>query len=165
MKPAVRRRLLIVGWIALGFVVLVVLLGGGVALGVLAAYGHNLPDISRLSDVEPAGTTRILARDGTLLARLYNKDRVYVPITQIPQVMRQAIVASEDERFYSHSGVDLKGIARAALANWQHKQIEQGASTITQQLARNLFLTSEQTVSRKIQEALLAMQIQRYYTK
>src|SRR4029077_16157383 len=74
-------------------------------------------------------------------------------------------VAGEDERFYSHSGVDLRGIARAALANWQHKQIEQGASTITQQLARNLFLTNEQTVSRKIQEALLAMEIERFYTK
>src|SRR4029077_11837887 len=74
-------------------------------------------------------------------------------------------VAGEDERFYSHSGVDLRGIARAGLANWQHQQIEQGASTITQQLARNLFLTSEQTVSRKIQEALLAIEIERYYTK
>src|SRR4029077_8258579 len=138
---------------------------GTIVVVAIEAYGRNLPDIARLSDVEPAGTTRIIARDGTLLARLYDKNRVYVSITQIPQVMRQAIVASEDERFYSHSGVDIRGIARAALANWQHKQIEQGASTITQQLARNLFLTNEQTVSRKIQEALLAIEIERYYTK
>jgi penicillin-binding protein 1A len=165
MTPKLRRRLMLAAGITLGIILLVVLIGAGVALGVVATYGRNLPDISRLSAVEPAGTTRILARDGTLLARLYDKNRVYVPITQIPQVMRQAIVASEDERFYSHSGVDIRGIARAAVANWQHQQIEQGASTITQQLARNLFLTSEQTVSRKIQEALLAIEIERYYTK
>jgi len=164
MRP-VYRRLRLAGMILLGVILLVALIGGATAIGILSVYGRNLPDISKLSDVEPAGTTRIFARDGTLLARLYDKNRVYVSITQIPQVMRQAIVASEDERFYSHSGVDLRGIARAALANWQHKQIEQGASTITQQLARNLFLTNEQTVSRKIQEALLAIEIERYYTK
>jgi penicillin-binding protein 1A len=164
MKP-VYRRLRLAGAIVLSVLLMIALIGGGVAVGVLSIYGRNLPDISKLSDVEPAGTTRIFARDGTLLARLYDKNRVYVSITQIPQVMRQAIVASEDERFYSHSGVDIRGIARAALANWQHKQIEQGASTITQQLARNLFLTNEQTVSRKIQEALLAIEIERYYTK
>ncbi len=165
MKPLTRRRLRTAGFAVLIVLVAVVLVIGIVGVTVLATYGQNLPDISRLSAVEPASTTRILARDGTLLARLYDKNRVYVSITQIPSVMREAIVASEDERFYSHSGVDFRGIARAALANYQHKQIEQGASTITQQLARNLFLTNEQTVSRKIQEALLALQIERYYTK
>ena len=132
---------------------------------VVATYGRNLPSIDRLSDIEPAATTRILARDGTVLARLYDKDRVYVPITSIPQVMRNAIVATEDERFYEHHGVDIRGIARAALANYHHERITQGASTITQQLARNLFLTNEQTIGRKIEEAMLAMQIERYYTK
>ncbi|HXW77510.1 MAG TPA: PBP1A family penicillin-binding protein, partial [Candidatus Eremiobacteraceae bacterium] len=138
---------------------------GAGALYIVGVYGRDLPDISALSDVEPGGTTRILAADGTLLARLYDRNRVYVPITQIPSVMREAIIASEDERFYSHSGVDLRGIARAAIANLQHKEIEQGASTITQQLARNLFLNSRQSLSRKIQEALLAIEIERYYTK
>jgi penicillin-binding protein 1A len=128
-------------------------------------YGRNLPSIDRLSDIEPAATTRVLASDGTVLARLYDKDRVYVSITQIPPVMREAIVATEDERFYEHHGVDLRGIARAAFADYRHEQIRQGASTITQQLARNLFLTNEQTIRRKISEALLAMQIERYYTK
>ena len=112
--------------IVLGAILVVALIGAATAIGILSVYGRNLPDIAKLSDVEPAGTTRIFARDGTLLARLYDKNRVYVSITQIPQVMRQAIVASEDERFYSHSGVDIRGIARAALANWQHKQIEHG---------------------------------------
>jgi len=164
MKPIYRKLGRIAIWVVT--IVVVIAVGAGFAvLGVIASYGKNLPDISRLSDIEPAGTTRILARDGTLLARLYDKNRVYVPVTQIPRVMREAIVASEDERFYSHSGVDIRGIARAAIANWQHKQIEQGASTITQQLARNMFLTDEQTIGRKIQEALLAIEIERYYTK
>ena len=135
------------------------------AVVILDQYGRNLPNIDRLSDIEPAATTLVLARDGTVLARLYDKDRVYVSITQIPAVMREAIIATEDERFYEHHGVDLRGIARAAIADYRHEQIQQGASTITQQLARNLFLTSEQTISRKISEALLAMQIERYYTK
>ncbi len=132
---------------------------------VLNVYGRDLPSIDRLAEIEPAATTLVLASDGTVLARLYDKDRVYVSITQIPAVMREAIVATEDERFYEHHGVDLRGIARAAFADYRHEQITQGASTITQQLARNLFLTNEQTISRKISEALLAMRIERYYTK
>ena len=142
-----------------------VLAAFGTMLGIVAAYGSNLPNIDRLSDIEPASTTRIFARDGTLLARLYERDRVYVSITKIPEVMRRAIVASEDERFYQHRGVDIRGIVRAALANYRGERITQGASTITQQLARNLFLSDKQTVERKIQEALLAIEIERYYTK
>src|SRR5450755_1564873 len=146
----------------LAFVILCAAIG---TAAIVTTYGRNLPSIDRLSDIEPAATTRILARDGTVLARLFDKDRVYVPITSIPQVMRNAIVATEDERFYQHHGVDIRGIARAALANYHHERITQGASTITQQLARNLFLTNEQTIGRKIEEAMLAMQIERYYTK
>ena len=146
----------------LAFVILCAAIG---TAAVVTTYGRNLPSIDRLSDIEPAATTRILARNGIVLARLYDKDRVYVPITDIPQVMRQAIVATEDERFYQHHGVDIRGIMRAALANYHHERITQGASTITQQLARNLFLTNEQTIGRKIEEAMLAMQIERYYTK
>src|SRR5579863_4971395 len=165
MKPKLRRRLRTAGVVTLTVLAALAILGAGLIVVVLAVYGRGLPDISRLSDIEPSGTTRIVARDGTLLATLYDKNHVYVPITQIPDVMREAIVANEDERFYSHSGVDVRGIMRAALANFQHKDIEQGASTITQQLARNMFLTSDQTMRRKIQEALLAIEIERYYTK
>jgi penicillin-binding protein 1A len=146
----------------LAFVILCAAIG---TAAVVTTYGRNLPSIDRLSDIEPAATTRIIARDGVVLARLYDKDRVYVSITDIPPVMRQAIVATEDERFYQHHGVDIRGIVRAALANYHHERITQGASTITQQLARNLFLTNEQTIGRKIEEAMLAMQIERYYTK
>jgi len=159
-----RRWRIAVSVVLLAFTLIVFCAGIGL-WSVVGAYGENLPDISRLSIIEPTSPTVIIARDGTRLARLYDKYKVYVPITQIPPVLREAVVAVEDERFYTHRGVDARGIMRAALANYRHEAITQGASTITQQLARNLFLTNRQTLDRKIQEALLAMQIERYYSK
>ncbi|MBV8366590.1 MAG: PBP1A family penicillin-binding protein, partial [Candidatus Eremiobacteraeota bacterium] len=136
-----------------------------VAIAIESAFGQNLPDVDRLSEADSGTTTtRIVARDGTLLARLYDKNRVYVPITRIAEPMKQAIVASEDERFYEHRGVDARSIIRAAVADFRHEQI-QGASTITQQLARTLFLNRNRTIARKVQEALLAIELERYYTK
>jgi penicillin-binding protein 1A len=106
----------------------------------------------------------VYARDGTLLATLYTQNRIWVPIAKIPKIVREAFVANEDHNFYRHHGVDFGGIARAAIADYRHEEF-QGASTITQQLARALFLSNEVSISRKIQEALLAMEIERYYTK
>jgi len=159
-----RRRRLIAS--ALLFLVAIgVLAAAGAIFAVVGVYGQNLPDVSGLSTIQPTSPTVIVARDGTTLARLYDKFKVYVPITQIPQVMRDAMVATEDERFYSHRGIDVRGIMRAAIANYRHDEITQGASTITQQLARKLFLSDRQTLTRKIQEALLAIEIERYYSK
>jgi penicillin-binding protein 1A len=136
----------------------------GTVAGMVAAYGRNLPDISRMADYQPASTTRIFARDGTQLASVYKENRVWVPLTRIPQVVREAFIANEDHNFYSHHGVDFGGIVRAAFADLTHQQF-QGASTITQQLARRLFLNDQVSLSRKIQEALLAIEIERFYTK
>jgi penicillin-binding protein 1A len=136
----------------------------GTVAGMVAAYGRNLPDISRMADYQPAGTTRIFARDGSQLASVYKENRVWVPLSRIPEVVRQAFIANEDHNFYYHHGVDFGGIARAAFADLTHQQF-QGASTITQQLARRLFLNDQVSVSRKIQEALLAIEIERFYTK
>ena len=130
----------------------------------VAAYARNLPDISRMADYQPASATRIFARDGTLLASVYKENRVWVPISRIPPIVRDAFIANEDHNFYHHHGVDFGGIVRAAFADLTHQQF-QGASTITQQLARRLFLNDEVSLSRKVQEALLAMEIERYYTK
>jgi penicillin-binding protein 1A len=165
VRPAAARRLRALA-IVLVFVALFVVLAGVVSvIAVVSAFGQNLPDVDRLSQADSATTTtRILARDGTVLARLYDKNRIYVSITDIAPVMKQAIVASEDERFYEHRGVDLRSIVRAAVADFKHEQI-QGASTITQQLARTLFLNRNQTIARKVQEALLAVELERYYTK
>ncbi len=117
-----------------------------------------------MADYQPASTTRIFARDGTQLASVYRENRVWVPIGRIPPIVRNAFIANEDHNFYSHHGVDFGGIVRAAFADVTHQQF-QGASTITQQLARRLFLNDQVSLSRKVQEALLAMEIERYYTK
>ena len=146
-------------------VVLLVLFAAGSVAGIVAAYSRNLPDISRMADYQPARSTRVYARDGTLLATLYKENRDWTPIDKIPTIVREAFIANEDHNFYYHHGVDFGGIARAAVADLTHHGVEQGASTITQQLARGLFLTDKQTLSRKVQEALLAMEIERYYTK
>jgi penicillin-binding protein 1A len=157
----------VVGRIVKTLIVLVVfgvLLFAGVVAGMVASYSRNLPDINRMADYQPERSTRVYARDGELLASLYKQNRIYVPIDRIPVRVRNAFIATEDAHFYQHHGVDFGGIARAALADWRHQEF-QGASTITQQLARGLFLSNEVSYSRKIQEALLALEIERYYTK
>ncbi|MGA8574890.1 MAG: PBP1A family penicillin-binding protein [Candidatus Cybelea sp.] len=143
---------------------MIVLFGIGTVAGMIVTYGRNLPDISRMADYQPASSTRIFARDGALLASVYKENRVWVPIAGIPPLVRDAFVANEDHNFYRHHGVDFQSIVRAAFADVTHQQF-QGASTITQQLARRLFLNDQVTMSRKIQEALLAIEIERYYTK
>jgi penicillin-binding protein 1A len=143
---------------------LFVLFAGGLTAGIVSSYSRNLPDINKMADFQPSRSTRVYARDGTLLANLYHENRIWIPLDQIPPLLRNAFVATEDTRFYRHHGIDFGGIARAAWADYRHKQF-QGASTITQQLARALFLSNEVSISRKIQEALLAMEIERYYTK
>ncbi len=162
-----RRRVSLFGKIVATLFItgfLAVLVVAGVVAGVVASYSKNLPDIRKMADFQPSRSTRVYARNGVLLANLYRENRTWVPIARIPQLVRNAFVATEDRNFYQHHGVDFGGIARAALADYHHEHL-QGASTITQQLARALFLSNERSISRKIQEALLAMQIERSYTK
>jgi penicillin-binding protein 1A len=140
------------------------LLGAGIVAGLVASYSRNLPDINRMADYQPSRSTRVFARDGSQLANLYTENRIWVPIAQIPVPVRNAFIATEDQHFYQHHGVDFGGILRAGLADWRHEQF-QGASTITQQLARRLFLSGQVSIARKVQEALLAIEIERYYTK
>jgi penicillin-binding protein 1A len=141
-----------------------VLLGAGIVAGLVASYSRNLPDINRMADYQPSRSTRVIARDGSQLANLYTENRIWVPIAQIPVPVRNAFIATEDQHFYQHHGVDFGGILRAGIADWRHEQF-QGASTITQQLARRLFLSGQVSIARKVQEALLAIEIERYYTK
>lgn len=150
------------------FVLLVAVLGtlafAGIVAGVVASYSSHLPDINRMADFQPERSTQVFARDGQVLADLYRQNRIWVPLDKVPVPVRNAFVASEDAHFYTHHGIDFEGIMRAAFADWRHQPI-QGGSTITQQLARGLFLSNEVSISRKIQEALLAIEIERYYTK
>jgi len=136
-----------------------------VSAGVLAWFAHDLPDTSGLWDVDEATSVTFLDRDGRLISR---RGAVYGPpvrLDTLPPHLPDAVLAVEDRRFYAHPGIDPIGLARAALANIRAGRIVQGGSTITQQLAKNLFLTNERTVRRKAQEMLLALWLERKFTK
>jgi penicillin-binding protein 1A len=132
------------------------MLVGAIALAV--AY-PNLPEISALTDYRPKLPLRVYSADGVLLAEFGEERRTFTPIAQIPQVMKDAVLAIEDANFYRHSGVDWKGVMRAALAQLSEAK-SQGASTITMQVARNFYLSTEKTFTRKVYEALLAFKIE-----
>ena len=139
-----------------------------VATAVVAMLNHfsqGLPDAGKLRYYEPSETTRIYSADGHLIATLFRENRTWTPIDEISPYLRKAVLAIEDSRFYQHRGVDPVGIARAAVYDITHKGAHQGASTITMQLARNLFLTPKQNMERKLKEMLLALQIEKKFSK
>ena len=138
------------------------------AAGLLWHYSQSLPDYSQLQDYEPAVMTRVHAADGSLLAEYARERRLYIPIQAVPKLVINAFIAAEDKNFYEHGGIDFSGIARAAVLYVQQYgsgRRPQGASTITQQVAKNFLLTNELSFSRKIKEALLAMKIERAFSK
>ena len=130
----------------------------------LAVAFPNLPDISELSDYRPKLPLRIFSAEGDLLGEFGEERRNLTPISEIPSVMKNAVLAIEDSRFYQHGGVDYVGVARAGLANLG-KVKSQGASTITMQVARNVYLSSEKTFTRKIYEILLTFKLEHLLTK
>ncbi|MBI2247902.1 MAG: PBP1A family penicillin-binding protein [Armatimonadetes bacterium] len=154
-----RRRTLLVTLAVLSAVALVAF---GVSAGI--ALRRGLPDVSAVFN-PPAETTRIYARDGRLVASLYRENRTSLPLSEIPLIMQHAVIAIEDDRFYQHHGVDLRGTVRAVWRNLLARQIVEGGSTITQQLARNLFLTQKREISRKLAEMILALEVERRLTK
>lgn len=125
----------------------------------------EIPDVKQLETYRPKSATRLFADNGALFAELYVEKRIPIPITEMPRHLKLAFVAIEDVRFYSHFGVDIRSIGRAMYRNVIKKSITEGASTITQQLARALYLTPQKTYKRKIEEAILAIQIERTYSK
>jgi len=138
------------------------------AAGLLWHYSQSLPDYSQLQDYEPAVMTRVHAADGSLLAEYARERRLYIPIQAVPKLVTHAFVAAEDKNFYEHGGIDFSGIVRAAtlyIQQYGSGRRPQGASTITQQVAKNFLLTNELSFSRKIKEALLAMKIERAFSK
>ncbi len=135
----------------------------GTFLGGLAFIVNETPDISDYRGGRQS--TMIYSDDGTLINSLFQENRIYTTLDDIPEELQQAIVAIEDHNFYDHHGVDLIGIARAVIANITEGRIVQGGSTITQQLAREALLSQEQTIIRKLQEIYLALQFERLYTK
>jgi penicillin-binding protein 1A len=156
----VLRGLLWLGGIFLAFV-LSVLIIVGVALSV--AY-PNLPDISDLVDYRPKLPLRVFSAEGVLIGEFGEERRNLTPIRDIPKVMKDAVLAIEDSRFYSHGGVDYRGLVRAALANLGRIK-SQGASTITMQVARNVYLSTEKTFTRKLYEVLLTFKMEHMLSK
>ena len=160
-------------WLARGGRALVWLLGiaaaGAAALALmiglaLAVAYPNLPDISDLADYRPKLPLRVFSAEGVMLAEFGEERRNLTPIADIPKVMKDAVLAIEDSRFYEHGGVDYKGVLRAALANLSNLK-SQGASTITMQVARNVYLSSEKTYTRKIYEILLTFKLEHLLSK
>src|SRR5579864_9786340 len=115
MRSKTRRMSRFWGSLLVTLLMLVLFSTGAIA-GMVAAYARNLPDISRMADYQPASATRIFARDGTPLASVYKENRVWVPISRIPPIVREAFIANEDHNFYQHHGVDFGGIVRAGFA-------------------------------------------------
>jgi penicillin-binding protein 1A len=147
---------------------LLVLIAGtvsGIIAGAFLAFTHDLPQIRSLESFTPSAVTRIYSADKVLLAELFVEKRKPVPLKLIPHYLKAALIATEDRSFYQHSGVDLKGILRAIIRDIQAGEFVEGASTITQQLAKTLFLTPRKIIVRKIKEAILAFQLERRYTK
>ena len=159
-QRAVLRALLWTVGLALAAVTSAVFIG---AVALAVAY-PNLPDISELSDYRPKLPLRVYSADGVLIGEFGEERRNLTPIAEIPKVMKDAVLAIEDARFYSHGGVDYRGLVRAALANLGRVK-SQGASTITMQVARNVYLSSEKTFTRKLYEVLLTFKLEHLLSK
>lgn len=144
-------------------------------LGVFALFGfllknytNDLPDFNKLKDYQPPVVTRVFTTDGQLMAEFAEEKRVFVPITSIPDLVKNAFLSAEDQNFYHHEGLDFNGIGRAVLVNLRNLGSDSrlvGASTITQQVAKNMLLTNEVSFERKFKEAILALRMERVLSK
>jgi penicillin-binding protein 1A len=159
------RRFLVYAGLGLGGLALVGVL---VLVGYVYSLSRDLPSVEALQDYQPPVTTRVYAGNGDLLGEYARERRIFVPIAFVPKLVIEAFTSAEDKNFYSHPGIDPSGIMRAAgkdvINVLQHKRLE-GASTITQQVAKNMLLNSQVKFSRKIKEAILAVRIDATYSK
>lgn len=157
---------LIVNLISIGFLLLILLIAGVFAW--FKVNGFDIPDYTKLANYEPPVTTRLYAGDGQVMMEYAVEKRIFVPEAKIPQKVKQAFIAAEDKHFYSHPGIDFLGIIRAVLTNVKNLSEGKrfvGASTITQQVAKNFLLSSERSLTRKLKEAILAYRMSKAYTK
>ena len=156
-----RRTLIGVGALALLFVIVV----GVAALWAFTILPRSLPSVTALETLQPIQGTKIYDDNDEPMTELHVERRILVPLAQIPQSLRDAILATEDRRFYSHWGIDPIGVARAVIQNYRRGRIVEGGSTITQQLTKVLFLTPDKILERKLKEAVLALELERRYSK
>ena len=151
-----------------GILLILALIGAGAGVYVFQSFGRDLPDFSQLADYEPPVMTRVYAGDGRLLSEFAVERRVFFPIKAMPRRVVQAVLSAEDKSFYTHAGIDVLGVLRAALVNLRNLGSSRrlvGASTITQQVAKNFLLSNELSWDRKIKEAILAFRIERTFSK
>lgn len=166
-----KKRSLFVRWMRLLFrlfsfvLVLALVAGAGGYYWAYQKFGRNLPDISMLEDYRPAETTKVLSSDGQVIATLYQENRVWAPLDSMGKWVVPALLATEDSRFFEHSGVDFKGVARVVYNIALTREVREGASTITMQLSRSLFPMSEVSWERKIREMFLSREIEKKYSK
>ena len=152
--------------VVLAFATASLIVGTGTVAGLFWHFSHGLPDHKQLADYQPATVSRLYAADGRLLAEYANEKRVFVPVAAMPKRVLQAFVAAEDQRFFTHPGIDFIGVIRAVIANVTNPgKRPEGASGITQQVAKNFLLTNQATLARKIREAILAFRIEETYSK
>ncbi len=153
----------------LGFVfatsTIVFLIGSIAAAGLIYYFSKDLPDTEQLRNYEPPVTTRLHAGDGSILAEYSHERRLFLPSSAIPQMVKQAFISAEDKNFYNHVGIDPEGVMRAVTVLAQGGRHMQGASTITQQVAKNFLVGNERSVERKVREALVAFRIEAAYPK
>ena len=142
-----------------------VLAAGVSAFWVLTILPRSLPSVTQLESFEPSVGSRVYDENDEQITEFHVERRIFVPLAQMPQALKQAVIATEDARFYQHFGVDPMGIARAVYQNFRRGRIVEGGSTITQQLAKVLFLTPDRSLDRKLKEAVLAIELERRYSK
>src|SRR6266852_1030845 len=167
-KRAALRRRRWLRWMLMAalVVVLVSALGiGASAFWVLTILPGSLPSVAQLETFDASEGTKVYDDNDELITEFHVERRIFVPLAQIPKALRDAIIATEDRRFYSHWGIDPVGIARAVYQNFRRGRIVEGGSTITQQLAKVLFLTPDKSLERKLKEAVLALELERRYSK
>ena len=139
---------------------------GAVSVAVVIGYfAYDLPSVENAAKVQSRPSVTILAADGSEIAHIGDVSGVAVQVRELPFFVSQAVIATEDRRFYEHFGVDLIGIARAIWVNARAGRIRQGGSTISQQAAKNLFLTPERTIRRKVREIILALWLEHNFSK
>ena len=148
-----------------GIVVFVLCASAGAVFGLAQWMSRDLPDVAKLSAITPPVRSTVYDVKGREIAAYFKENREVVPLKALPRTLVNATLSTEDRHFYRHWGVDLGGIARAAITNLLNLRTAQGGSTITQQLARNLFLTHERTLDRKFKELVIALRIEKMYSK
>ena len=146
-------------------IVVSVFIGIGTVVGIIYHFNRKLPDMETLKDYNPPVVTKVFSERGKLIGEFYKEKRIYVPVGKIPELVKNAFIAAEDENFYHHKGLDFISIFRALIKDIKSGKIVQGGSTITQQVVKSFLLSPRKTISRKIKEAILAYKIENFLTK